>query len=140
MSEPGKSEILKQVQAASAVGVLCTSREALRRSTDALCAHLDMYNLEFWSILHKWDTCTASVKELEEVLVVEESMDEEAEMRKEKACYDVKRAITVRQKVVEEEDEDGGKGEGESKLEEEEDEPIRGFRLSAKVQGKYPAK
>ena len=43
-----------------------------------------MYDLKVWSILHEWDTCMVSVKELEEVLVAEESTDEEAEMRKEK--------------------------------------------------------
>ena len=35
----------------------------------------------------------ASVKELEEVLVVEESMDNEAEMRKKKERYDVGRGM-----------------------------------------------
>ena len=84
MPEPGKSEVLKWVWAASAVGALCTSREALRWSINTLRAHLDTYNLEVWSILHEWDTCMASVKVLEEVLVLEESMDNEAEMRKEK--------------------------------------------------------
>ena len=74
-----------------------------------------------------------SVKELEQVLAVEESMEEEAEMRKEKAHYDAKRAVTVRQKVAGEENEDGGEGEGMSQSEEEEDEPICGFRLSAKA-------
>ena len=54
-------------------------------------AHLDTYNLEVWLILHEWDMCTVSVKELEEVLVVEESTDEEAELEKEKARYDVRR-------------------------------------------------
>ena len=81
-----------------------------------------------------------SVKELEQVLVAEELMDEEAEMRKEKAHYNVKRAVTVRQKVAEEENEDGGDGEGESESEEEEDKPVRGFGLSVKAQGKHPAK
>ena len=50
-----------------------------------------MYDLEVWSILHEWDTCTASVKELEEVLAVEESTDDEAELRKEKERYDARR-------------------------------------------------
>ena len=85
MTEPGKSEVLKQVQAASAVGALCTSWEALHRSIDTLRAHLDTYDLKIWLILRERDTCVASVKELEEVLVAEESMDEEAEMRKERA-------------------------------------------------------
>ena len=49
-----------------------------------------MYNLEVWSILCEWDTCTASVKELEEVLEVEESMDEEAEMTEEKERYNAR--------------------------------------------------
>ena len=81
-----------------------------------------------------------SVKELEEVLVAEESTDEEVEMRKEKAQYDAKRVVTVREKVVEDGDEDGGKGEGDGKLDEEDDEPIRGPGLSAKAQGKRPVK
>ena len=76
---------MKRIQAASAIGALCTLWEALWRSIDALRARLDMYNLKVWSILCEQDTCTASVKELEEVLAAEESMDEEAEMRKEKA-------------------------------------------------------
>ena len=91
MPELGKSEILKWVWAASAISVLCTSWEALRWSIDTLCAQLDTYNLEVWSILCEWDMCTASVKELEEVLEAEELMDEEAELGKEKAWYDVKR-------------------------------------------------
>ena len=77
-----------------------------------------------------------SVKELEEVLVAEESMDEEVEMRKEKARYNAKRVLMVREMVVEEEDE--GKGEGES--DDEGDEPIRGPGLSVKAQDKHPAK
>ena len=88
--------------------------------------------------------CTALVKELEEVLVAEELMDEEAELGKEKAGYNAKRAATVRQRVVEEEDEDGGKGKGEDEEDEEEDEdedePMRSSRHSAKVKGKQPAK
>ena len=138
MPEPGKSEILKWVQAASAIGTLCTSQEALRWSIDALCARLDTYDLEVWSILRKWDTCTASVKEMEEVLVAEKSTDEEAEMRKEKAHYDMKRVVMVRQEVVEYKD--GGEGKDESESDEEEDEPVRGPVLSAKAQGKRPAK
>ena len=63
---------------------------------NALRARLDTYDLKVWLILRKWDTCAALVKELEEVLVAEESMDEEAEMRKEKARYDAKRAVTSR--------------------------------------------
>ena len=90
MTEPGKSEVLKRVQAASTIGALCTSRESLRRSIDTLCAHLNMHDLKIWSILHEWDMCVASVKELEE------SMDDEAEMRKEKECYNAKRVVTLR--------------------------------------------
>ena len=84
--------------------------------------------------------CAASVKELEEVLVAEESTDEEVEMREEKVRYDAKRVMMVRQEVVEEEDKNGGEGKGESKSDEEEDEPICGPGLSAKAQGKRPAK
>ena len=82
----------------------------------------------------------ALVKELEEVLAAEESTDKEAEMRKEKECYNVKRVVTVRQKVVEEEDEDGGEGKGEGELDEEDDKPVRGPGLSAEAQGKHPEK
>ena len=127
MSELGKSEIIKRVWAASTVGALCTSREALQHGIDPLCAQLDTYDLEVWSILHEWEMCTALVKELEEVLVAEESTDKEVEMRQEKVRYDVKRAMTVRQKVVEEEDED-------------EDEPMHSSGLSAKGKGKQPMK
>ena len=80
------------------------------------------------------------VKELEEVLVAEELTNEEVEMRVEKVRYDVKRVMTARQEVVEEEDKDGGEGEGESKSDEEDNEPIRGPGLSVKVQGKHPVK
>ena len=52
--ELGKSEVVKHIRAASAVGALCTLQEALGRSIDPLCAQLDMYNLEVWSILHEW--------------------------------------------------------------------------------------
>ena len=140
MPEPVKSEVLKRVQVASTVGALCTSREAFRRSIDALHACLDTYDLEIWLILRERDTCAASVKELEEVLAAEESTDKEVEMRKEKARYNVKRAVTSRREVVEEEDKDGGESDGESKSDEEDDEPVRGPGLSAKAQGKCPAK
>ena len=105
-------------------------------------ARLDTYDLEMWLILRERETCAASVKELEEVLAAEESTDEEAEMRDEKSRYDVKRVVTTRQEVVEEDkdgDEDESEEEGESD-EEEEDEPVRGPVLSAKAQGKRPAK
>ena len=101
---------------------------------------LDTYDLEVWSILHEQDTCAVAIKELEEVLAAEESMDDEVEMMKEKERYNAKRVVTSRQKVVEEEDKDGGEGNGESKSDEEDDEPIHGPELSAKVQGKHPAK
>ena len=93
MPEPGKSEVLKWVWAASAVSALCTSREALRQSIDALRARLDMYDLEVWSILREQEMCMASVKELEEVLAVEVSTDEEAELWKEKARYNARRGV-----------------------------------------------
>ena len=105
-----------------------------------LHAHLDTYDLKVWLILPERYTCMALVKELEEVLAVEESMDKEVEMKKEKMRYNVKRVMMVRQEVVKEEDKDGGKGEGESESEEEEDEPVHGPGLSTKVQGKRPAK
>ena len=140
MPEPGKSEVLKWVQAASTVSTLCMSREALRRSIDTLRARLDMYDIEVWSILHERDMCAVSVKELEEVLAAEESTDDEVEIRKEKERYDAKRVMTSRQEVVEEEDREGGEGEGESKSDEEDDDPVRGPGLSAKAQGKRPAK
>ena len=145
MPEPGKSEILKQVQAASAIGMLCTSREALRQSIDVLCACLDTYDLEVWLILHEQDTCMALVKELEEVLVAEDSMDNEVEMRKEKMCYDVKRSTARQQEVVFEEHNDEGEGKGKSEgakeeEDEDEDEPVCLSRLLAKVKGKQPMK
>ena len=93
--EPGKSKVVKGIWAASAVGVLCTSCEALHWSIDTLCARLDTYDLEVWSILHEWDTCAASVKELEEVLVAEESIDEEVERRQEKEWYNVRRSTAT---------------------------------------------
>ena len=136
--EPAKSEVLKWVRAASAVGALCTSREAFQRSIDALRARLDMYDLKVWSILREREMCAALVKELEEVLVAEESTDEEAEMREEKVRYDAKRVVTARQEVVE--DKDGSEGEDEHESDEEDDEPIRGPVLSVKAQGKHPAK
>ena len=138
MPEPAKSEVLKWVQAASAVGALCTSREAFQQSIDALCARLDTYDLEIWSILHERETCAAAVKELEEVLAAEESTDKEVEMREEKVRYDAKRVVTARQEVVE--DKDGGEGEDESESDEEDDKPVRVPVLLAKAQGKHLAK
>ena len=97
-----------------------------------------------WSIIREWETCAASVKELEEVLAAEESTDEEAEMRDEKSRYDAKRVVTARQEVVEK-NKDGGEGESEDEEDEEEDdededEPVRSSGLSAKAKGKRPAK
>ena len=42
--------------------------------------------------------------------------------------------------MVEEEDKDGGESDGESELDEEDAEPVRAPGLSAKAQGKRPAK
>ena len=106
MSEPGKSKVVKWVWAASAVGTLCTSWEALHHSINALHVHLNTYNLEVWSILHEQDTWVELVKELEEVLAVEELTDEEAEMRQEKVWYDAKRSQVARLKVVTEGEEE----------------------------------
>ena len=84
------------------------------------------------------------VKELEEVLVAEESTNNEVEMRKEKACYNAKRVVMEKEnmgmemgKGVEEE-EDMGEGKGGSEL--DEDEPVHLLGLSAKVKGKQPTK
>ena len=96
MPEPAKSEVFKRVRAASTVGVLCMSQEALWQSIYALCACLDTYDIEVWLILREWDTCMVSVKELEEVLAAEELTDDKAEMRKEKEHYDAKRVVTSR--------------------------------------------
>ena len=103
-----------------------------------LRARLNTYDLEVWSILRERETCTSSVKELEEVLAAEELTNEEVEMIEEKVCYDAKRVVMARQEVVK--DKDGSEGEDESESDEEEDEPVRGPVLSAKAQGKRPAK
>ena len=106
-------------------------------------ARLDTYDLEMWSILRERETCAASVRELEEVLAAEESTDEEAELRDEKSRYDAKRVVTTRQEVVEEDkdgDEDESEEEEDEEEDEDEDEPVRSSGLSAKVQGKRPAK
>ena len=105
-----------------------------------------MYDLEVWSILCEQETCMASVKELEEVLAVEESTDKEVELGKEKARYDARRGATTRQEVVVEECRDEGESEGEGEDEEDkeededEDEPMRSSGLSAKAKAKRPAK
>ena len=54
-------------------------------------------------ILCEWDTCGASVKELEE------SMNEEAEMREEKERYNTRRGAVTQQEVIIEECRDEGK-------------------------------
>ena len=86
----------------------------------------------------------ASVKELEEVLAVAESMDEEVELWKEKARYDARRGATTRQEVVVVEHRDESEGEGTDEEDEEEDEDedkhVCSSRLSAKAKGKRPAK
>ena len=88
--------------------------------------------------------CAASVKELEEVLAVEESTDEEVELGKVKARYDARRGSMTQQEVIVEErkDESEGKSEDEEDEEEDEDEdePVRSSGLSAKAKGKRPAK
>ena len=83
----GKTEMVKCVWAAKALSALCTSQEGLHHSIDTIHAHLKTYNLEVWLILHEWDTCVASVRELEEVLA------EDEEMVREKVQYDAKRAM-----------------------------------------------
>ena len=138
--ELGKSKIVKHVQAASAVGTLCTSQEALHCSINALCSHLETYDMEVWSIVCEQDMCVALMKELEEALTVEELMDKVAEMVQEKVHYDAKMGQVVWQEVIVKEDHDEGEGEDGSKSEEEEDELVCHFGLLAKAQGKHPAK
>ena len=86
----------------------------------------------------------ASVKELEEVLAVEESTDKEVELGKEKVRYNARRGATTRQEVVVKERRDEGEGEGKDEEDEDEDEdedePVCSSRLSAKAKGKRPAK
>ena len=81
----------------------------------------------------------ALVKELEEVLAVAESMDEEAELWKEKVRYDARRGMMTRQEVVVEERRDESKGEDKEE-DEDKDEPVRSSGLSAKAKGKRLAK
>ena len=78
------------------------------------------------------------MKELEEVLAVEELMDNEAEMRKEKEWYDMGRGAMTQQEVIIKEHRDEGEGEGEEE-DEDEDEPVRPSGLSVKAKGKHPA-
>ena len=139
-SDLGKTEMIKQVQAVSAAGELCMLHKGLCQSINALCARLDTYNAEVWSILHEWEICVASVKGFEEALVEEEETDEEMKLRQEKAWYNAKRAVAVRKNVGVEEEEDEGEGEGENESEEEDNEPMDQFGLSVKVQGKCPVK
>ena len=84
------------------------------------------------------DMCVALVKELEE------STDEEVEMREEKVHYDVKRGMATWREVVVEGQKDEGEGKEESKgvkeEDKDEDEPMRLSRLSVKAKGKQPAK
>ena len=79
------------------------------------------------------------MKELEEVLAVEEWTDKEVEMGEE-VRYDVKKGAATQQEVIAEGHKDEGEGEGESEgvkeEDEDEDEPVRSSRLSAKVKGK----
>ena len=79
--------------------------------------------------------CVVSVKELEEALEAEESMDKEVELRQEKVWYNVNRSQVGHLKVITE-----GEDEGESRLEEEHNEPMHCFGLLAKAQGKCPTK
>ena len=135
--ELGKSEIVKCIQAASAVRVLCISREALCHSIDAPWSHLKMYHMEVWSILCEQDTCVALVKELEEALVAEESTDKEVEIMQEKALYEAKRAVVVQQEVAVQEDQGRGESGGVKEGDEEEDKPVHLSGLLAKVKGKH---
>ena len=135
--ELGKSEIVKCIQAASAVRVLCTSREALRHSIDAPWSHLKMYHMEVWSILCERDMCVALVKELEEALVAEGLIDEEVEMVQEKALYKAKRAVVVQQEVAVEEDQGEGESGGDEEGDKDEDEPVCSSGLLAKAKWKH---
>ena len=78
----------------------------------------------------------ASVKELEEVLAVEELTEEEVELGKEKARYNARRGAMTQQEVVVDEHRDEGEGEGEDEEDEEEDEdkdePMHSSGLSVK--------
>ena len=122
---------------------LCTSHEGLHWSINALHAHLNTYDVEVWSILCEQDTCAASVQQLEEALMEEESMDEEAELAQEKVHYNTKRGMVVCQEVVVEGDDEGedeGEGRSGSELEEDDNELVHWFGMSVKAKGKCPAK
>ena len=96
-----------------------------------------MYDIEVWSIHHEWDTCAVLVKELEEALVAEGLIDEEAEMVQEKALYEAKRAVVVQQEVAVEEDQGEGESGGDEEGDEDEDEPVCSSGLLAKAKWKH---
>ena len=93
-------------------------QEGLHHGIDALCCCLESYDMELWSIIWEQATCEESVKELEEALEAEASMDEEEELVQERARDKAKRQLAAHQRGRVEESKEDDKEEGD---EEDED-------------------
>ena len=114
-------------------------REGLRHGIDALRCRLESYDAELWSIIRERATCEESVKQLEEALEAEPSMDEEEELARERARDEAKRRLAVHQRGRVEASEEE-KEEEEEDEDEDEDELEGSSGLSAKARGKRPTK
>ena len=75
----------------STTGKLFHMQEGLHCGINALCCHLESYDVKLWSIICEWEMCEALVRELEEALAAEVLTDEEEELAQERVRDEVKR-------------------------------------------------
>ena len=122
------------------MGELFHMREGLHHRINTLHCRLESYDAEMWSTIREWETCEASVKELEEALEAEPSTDEEEELAWERARDEATRWLAVRQRGRVEESEEEEEEEEEEADAGDEDKLEGSSGLSVKVRGKCPVK
>ena len=135
-SDPGHSELLRQVNASVSSGDLFKTREGLRRSIDTLQWRLEAYDNELRSVLNEWKACSKLLKQLEATLVDAPSTDEEQEVVMKEQKAETSKRVASRAGSS-----DKGDEEEESEEDtEEEDELVGSSGMSVKVKGKGCAK
>ena len=135
-SDPGHSELLRQVNASVSSGDLFKTHEGLRRSIDTLQWQLEVYDNELRLVLNEREACSKSLKQLEAALADAPSTDEEQEV-----VVKEQKAETSKHVTSQASSSDKGDEEEESEEEaEEEDELVGSSGMSVKAKGKGRAK
>ena len=110
--------------------------EGLCRSIDTLQWWLEAYDNELWSVLHEWEACSKSLKQLEAALADAPSTDKEQEVVAKEQKAETSKHVALQVSSSEEEEEE----EIEEEEDAEEDELVGSSGVSSKAKGKGRAK